>query len=158
MAFDINKFIKTTFESRTCDVPVPDLKAFFAADEPPVFKVRGLTGNELARVHDAVDKHKNILGILESLVSTKSSDKVDAIRKALGVTDDVPNEIAKRLEMLIVATVSPQLDLDVAVKLAENFPIEFYSLTGKITELTGQGAIPLGKPQPSGPTPESKQP
>jgi hypothetical protein len=32
------------------------------------------------------------------------------------------------------------------VKIAENFPIEFLTITNKITELTGQGAD-LGKPQ-----------
>jgi hypothetical protein len=41
------------------------------------------------------------------------------------------------------------VDLSAAVKLAEAFPIEFFTVTNTITELTGQGAeaADLGKPE-----------
>jgi hypothetical protein len=39
-----------------------------------------------------------------------------------------------------MASVNPTIDKPLAVKLAEQYPIEFYTLTNKITELTGLGA------------------
>jgi hypothetical protein len=68
-------------------------------------------------------------------------------RKALGLAGkETPGEIAKRLEMLAMASVEPAISLQVAVKLAENFPVEFYQLTNEITELTGMG-FDLVKPK-----------
>lgn len=159
MAFDTQKFMKTKYTPRVVDVQVPDLKDFFGPDEPPVFKVRNLTGNEFARVHEAVDRHKNLSAIMESILSTQqSTDKIEAFRKLFGVSDDVPSDIAKRLEMLTIGSVDPVIDLDAAVKLAETFPVEFYSLTTKILEITGQGSIPVGKQTPSGTIQQSEQP
>jgi hypothetical protein len=59
--------------------------------------------------------------------------------------------------MITIASIDPVITLDVAVKLSETYPIEFYNITGAITQLTGQGQIP-GKPKPSGETKVSKQP
>jgi hypothetical protein len=158
MAFNEKKFMKTNFTPRTKDVSVPDMRDFFDPDTDPVFRVRGLTGPELARVHEAVDKHRDIAGMITGLLSGQSQEKIDSIRKACGITgDDVPAEIARRLEMITIACIDPVLPLDVAVKFCETYPIEFYDVTGMISKLTGQGQIP-GKPKPSGATPASKQP
>lgn len=157
MAFNEKKFMSTNFTPRTKDVKVPDMKDFFDDDSEPVFRVRGLTGNELARVHEAVDKHRDIAGLVSGLLSGQSQEKIDSIRSAIGVTDDVPAEIARRLEMLSIASVDPVISLELAVKFCESYPIEFYSVTGAISELTGQGQLP-GKPTPSGKTKASNQP
>ena len=45
-----------------------------------------------------------------------------------------------------------KLPLLAAVKLAENFPIEFLSLTNEISELTGQGSELVKPPAASQPT------
>lgn len=157
MAFNDKKFMNTNFQPRTQDVPVPDLKDFFDADTPAIFKVRGLTGPELARTHEAVSKHQDIANLVNGLLSGQSGEKVEAIRKALGINDDVPAEIAKRLEMLTTASIEPKITLDIAVKLCDAYPIEFYEITGAIIALTGKGQVP-GKSKPSGETPVSKQP
>ena len=94
--------------------------------------------------------------MLEALLSKNSNDKIEAMRKSLGISADVPEEIARRLEMLTIGSVEPKLTLDIAVKLSETFPIEFYQLTTKISELTGKGHVP-GKPKPSGETTRSEQ-
>jgi hypothetical protein len=151
MAFNEKKFMNTNFTPRTQDVKVPDMKDFFDPDTDPVFRVRGLTGNELARVHEAVDKHRNISGLISGLLSSKSPEKIDSIRAALGITDDVPSEIARRLEMITTGSVDPKITLEVAVKISETYPIEFYEITTAISQLTGQGQI-AGKPKPSGET------
>ena len=157
MAFNEKKFMSTNFTPRTQDVNVPDMKDFFEPNTPTVFRVRGLTGQELARVHEAVDKHRNIAGLISGLLSSQSSEKIDAIRASLGVTDDVPAEIARRLEMISIACVDPTISLEAAVRLCEVYPIEFYEITTAISTLTGQGQVP-GKPSPSGETQASKQP
>lgn len=156
MAFNPKKFMKTNFTPRTKDVPVPDMKDFFDPESKPIFRVRGLSGPELARVHEAVDKHKDVAGLIDGLLSGISEEKINSIRKALGITDDTPSEIAKRLEMITIASVDPEIPLDVAVKIAEVYPISFYHITNTITELTNLGHEP-GKPKPSGETTESKQ-
>ena len=153
MAFDVKKFMKTSFSPREAEVEVPDMKEFFGESEKPIFKVRGLTGPELARVHDAQDKHKDLAGILDAIASNVSEDKIAGIVKTLGLSTDTPAEIVRRLEMFTLGVLEPKVDLDVAVKIADTFPIEFYSVTSKISELTGKGQLP-GKPQTSGETPK----
>lgn len=157
MAFNSKKFMKTEFQPRTQKVPVPDMADWFDQDTPAEFTVRGLTGNELAITHEAVDKHRNIAGLISGLLSGQSQEKIEAIRTSLGVTEDVPGEIARRLEMITTACIDPHLDMDVAVKIAQVYPIEFYEITNTITKLTGQGQIP-GKSKPSGETPVSGRP
>lgn len=151
MAFNEKKFMRQNFTPRTKDVKVPDMKDFFDDGSEPVFHVRGLTGPELARVHEAVDKHRDLAGLIDGLLSGQSQEKIEAIRTSLGITDDIPAEIARRLEMITIGSLNPAISLDVAVKLCDVYPIEFYSITTVISELTGKGQI-AGKPKPSGET------
>jgi len=152
MAFDVNKFMSARLVPRTESVPVPDLKDFFEGKDKPVWTVRGITGNELGRANEAAARNKNIAAILEGLVSGKNADKVNSVRKLLGTGEgDVPDDIAKRIEMLKIGSVDPVCDLDLALKMCKAFPVEFFQLTNKITNLTGQGHEP-GKAPPSGKT------
>ena len=156
MAFNTKKFINTKFIPREDIVPVPDMKSFFDPDDKAVFKVRGLTGPELARAQDAVARYKDADMIMQSILSKVAEERISAIREVLGVTEDVPKEIVKRIEMLVVGSVEPKVTQDLAVKLANTFPIEFYNITTKIIELTGKGHVE-GKSRPSGKTKNSKQ-
>lgn len=151
MSFDVKKFQNTKFIQRTEDVKVEALKSFFDEKEQPVFKVRNLSGEELGRVNQAVQKHKNTAAILDGLLSNIDKEKIEAIKASLGSTDKTPDDIARRLEMLILGCVDPKLDMQACVKLCKFFPIEFYDLTNTITRLTGLGSE-LGKPKPSGKT------
>ena len=148
MSFDINRFMNQKFSPRTEDVPVPDLKAFFDKKEKTVITVRGLTGEELARVNEHVEKYRAVGKLIENFVSGKDAEKISAIKESMGITDKVPEDFAKRLQMLVTGSVSPQFVQDQAVKLARVFPIEFYSLTNTIIRLTGQGSLP-GESVPS---------
>jgi hypothetical protein len=158
MPFDVKKFQKTEYVPRTRAVPLPDLQDFFGKAEEPVWIVRNLTGHELGMVNEASAKNRDIAAVLDGIVSVIAKDKVDAIKASLGLNDSVPNDIARRLEMLTLASVDPAIDHDVAVKLCENFPAEFFALTNAITELTGQGADVKKKPEPSIVTPASETP
>jgi len=155
MAFDQKLFMKTKFTAREEAVPVPELKAFFGEDEP-VWTVRGLTGVELGLANEAAEKNKNISAILEGLLSQTTKEKTEAVKELIGTTGKTPQDVAKRLEMLMVGSVDPEVDLEFALKLCECYPIEFFQLTNKITRLTGKGKVPgklpgSGETQPSGP-------
>ena len=138
MSFDLKGFRNSQFGDRTESVPVPDLKEWFDEDDEPAIVVRGLTAEELARTNEAAERNKNINSVVEAL-SGRRQDKVEAMREMLGVTDSVPNDLAKRLEQFAYGTVDPDMDHELAIKFAENYPVEFYQLTNKIMELTGQG-------------------
>jgi len=149
--FDLKKFRNAKFEARFEDVPVPDLKEFFGEGaEAPAWRVRGLTGHELGKVNEAAERNRNVSAILEALLSNSADDKAEAVKKLVGLDDAVPHDIARRLEMLSLGSVDPEMDLELAVKLCTHFPIEFFALTNAITKLTGQGAEIKKKQNSSG--------
>jgi len=137
MPFDLDRFERAKFEPRRAKVAVEALAGFFPDGEPAVWEVRGLNTNELHRAIEASRRQGNIEAVVRAIAS--NGDQAAAVRKAIGLTADTPAEIAKRLELLVMGSVAPTIELPVAVKLAESFPIEFLSLTNEITELTGRG-------------------
>lgn len=160
MAFDVKAFLETHFIPREAEIPItePELKKFFSSngkpDVKPIWKVRGLSGPEMGRANAAAEKSDNIKGIIKGLLSRMTDEQADAIKKMMGQTDDLPSDIVKRLEQLMIGSLEPKCDHRLAVRLCDTFPIEFYEITNKILELTGLGHLP-GKPRPSGKTPKS---
>jgi hypothetical protein len=146
--FLIDKFSRAKFERRTEIVKIDNetLKEFFEKDQEPVFIIQNLNAAELNISIEAELKNKSIDNVIKAL--SKNSDQVAGIRKTLGISSDVPSELAKRIEMMVFGCVNPKIDHAVAVKFAENFPMEFYDITNKIANLTGTGGS-LVKQQPS---------
>jgi len=146
MGFDLKGFRNAQCQARTDQVRVDGMADWFDEGDEPVFHVRGLSGEELARVREAVDKNKNISEVLEAIATSQTSqDRIDEIREYLGVSDSVPNELARRMEMLVYGSVDPNLDHETVKLVAERHPIELYNITDKILTLTGEGAQPLKK-------------
>ncbi|MBP8101487.1 MAG: hypothetical protein KAY54_06325 [Burkholderiaceae bacterium] len=137
MPFQAERFERAQFTARRQRVPVEALAAFFDEGEPAVWEVRGLSASELHRALEASRRQDSIESIVKAIAA--SGDQAATVRRALGLTKDTPGEIAKRLEMLVLGSVAPLIELPVAVRLAEAFPIEFLSLTNTISELTGKG-------------------
>lgn len=156
--FDKKKFMKTTFEPRIEKVPVPDLKEFFEDGAELVWSVRNLSGHELGKVNEAKERNRNIEAILEALVSEQSKEKAEAIKHLIGLNNDTPGDIVQRLEMLIIGSVDPVCDQEMAVKICTYFPAVFVPLTNAIRNLTGQGALVKKKPTPSGAIPTVETP
>lgn len=154
MGFDAKEFLRTKWTPRTEDVPVPDLKDFFPEGEKLLWKVRGLTGVELGRVAEAAERNKNVETIIEMVGSEYSKEKIAAIKEMLGLGGSVPQDVAKRLEYLVIGSVDPKCTLDLAVRICEVRALDFYRLTNSIKDLSGQGHVP-GKQPPSGETPKS---
>lgn len=136
MAFDKAAFMRQTFEPRIATIDLPALKLWFDGKNTE-WKVRGQTASEMARSFDSANKAKNLESIINAI--SHSENQVKELKKAIGISDDVPDDIIKRLEQLVSCSVEPVCDMPLAVKLAETFPIEFYQITNKIVELTGQG-------------------
>lgn len=147
MAFNSQKFMATQFEPRTATIDVPGLSDWFNEGEPPVWVIRGQTANEIAMAMEAGAKHKNIDAIIKAIAANQ--DKVNELKKAIGIEKDTPGEIIKRIEQLVQCSIDPIITLDVAVKLGETRPIEFYQLTNEILRLTGLG-MDIKKPKASG--------
>ncbi len=156
MAFDSKKFLKTAFDPRTETVPVPDLKEFFGEDTEPVWVVRNLSGHELGQVGEAKDRNRNLEAVLTALLSVNSGEKAEAVKEMLGLDDKTPADIVRRLEMLVLGSVDPVCNQELAVKLCTHYPIEFMTLTNTISKLTGMGSRVKKKPTNSGKTPKFK--
>ncbi len=155
--FDFAKLVNGQFVPREDILILPDLRVFFSEGEEPKFTVRGLTGHEFGRVQEAIERNKGLSEILDGLTSAIQKEKIEALKASIGLSEKTPNEIVKRIQLLILGSVNPKFEQEGAVRLCKYFPIEFYQLTNKITELTGQGHVP-GKQKPSGEIRESGRP
>jgi cellobiose-specific phosphotransferase system component IIB len=155
MGFDPKAFMRQQFEPRQEAVEVAALADWFKSKDGDkcLWTVRGMTASELAKTMEAATKAKNFDSVIQAIGNSKETIK--EIKAALGVGDDTPADIVKRLEQLTICSVDPVIELNVAVKLAETFPIEFYTLTNKIVMLTGMG-MDTKKPQGSGETQPSE--
>ena len=149
MPFDTERFASEIglYEARTEDVPVNGLRAWFAEGEALVWRVRGLTTNEITRANEAVSKNRDMTKIMAKLAGP---EKADAVQELLGLDGKAPDEAVRRLNYLVLGSIEPTVDHPLAVRLADAFPVEFTVLTNKIIELTGLGKVPPGKSKPSG--------
>ena len=145
MPFDARAFTKAQFEPRLGDVIIPELRDWFGGDKP-VFRVRGLSGIELAQALEAAQTSQSRAELAEALLDGTDGAKVDAVKEAFGLGKGVPDELIRYHELVIRGTVEPKLTREVSVKLAERFPIDHKQLALKILALTGQGQAVKKKP------------
>ena len=151
MTFDTKKFLNEKFTHRTEDVPVPDLNEWYDedVDEAPVWTVRGLEGKEIGQTKEAAAKNKSIAGIMEMLQSSKVADKTDALKAMFDMGEGRTTEnIAERLEQMVLGSVTPECSLELALKVCQRHPVDFFNITNEILKLTGLGMMP-GKPKKS---------
>ena len=149
---EIEKFKAALFERRTEQVPVPGLSAFFPDGQKPVLTVQSLTGEEVAIARERITQNRAIGELMAKIVGEKASSKVEGIRQALGVSDDVPNDLVYRIAVAEFGIQSDRFEQEDAVKLADVCPETFYLLTSKILALTGMGQISSGELNASGTT------
>lgn len=141
MAFDADRLKRCVFKPRTETIPIAPLAKLFGDGEKPEFIVRGLTGEEYAHCIQAAKGYSQMEQIVAGILSGAAADKVEAIRKALGLGDDLPEDYARRIEFLIIGCVEPSgLDRESVVKIAAIAPIEFMWLTNSVMKLSGEGA------------------
>lgn len=142
MPFDSRAFKATKFEDRTQGVPVPDLAAYFGEGEKPVWTVRQLSGFEVGQAKQAQVKRRNreaLLTVLERDGATAQEASVAFAELSKLGPAYKSGDIGERLEWLVMASVEPTCDLDMALKLCKAKPTVFYDLTTRILQLTGLG-------------------
>lgn len=144
MSFDAARFEQARLEPRRSTVEVPGLAEYFAPGAKPVWTVRGLSSSELHHATEAGQRRSTVTNIIRAI--SEREEQVKVMREAIGMPGEaVPGEIVKRQEMLKLGSVDPVIDLAVAVKLSEMFPVEFWQLTQEIATITGLGGIDPGK-------------
>lgn len=143
MAFDRDRFMSAPLMARMKEIRVDAMAEYF--DGPPVITVRGLTASEIALANEEKEKYAR----LDTIAKAIAGKNVDEVRAALGLGDDVPGDIARRIEVMIHGAVEPPIARDMAIKIGDAFPIEFYAITNEILALSAQGKT-LEKPAPSG--------
>jgi hypothetical protein len=138
---DVTRFVKAPACPRTRSLAAPqDLRAFFENPAAAAFEVRGLSGEELARVRAAVERNRDMAAIVEKIFGDRE-DKVSAIRELMGLSPDtLPEDLARRITMVALGCVSPELDEQAAARLFEVQPVFAYKLSDTILHLTGEGA------------------
>lgn len=142
MGFNADKFSNTKYKDRTADVPVPELTKFFAEDEKPVWTVKCIGANEIAIANEAAESNKNMAKIITALSADNADEKIEAIKEAMGIPgENVQADIARRISMLVSASVSPECDQHIAVKLSNFHGSVFYRITNKILGLIGEGMV-----------------
>lgn len=159
MTFDLHRFRCAVLTPRQASVPVPDLRHFFPEGKNPVWIVRGLTGEELARANEASARYATVVAAVQALANAASArqEQTEALQTLIGYGTEVPADLAKRFDHLVFGSVEPKIDRNDAVRLFTGYPIVGYTLTNRILELTGEGPD-LGKAPPSTPIPESSLP
>ena len=150
--FDVKKFMSAQFVAREEDVPVPDMKEFFGDDELPVWRVRGLTGQELFFALEAAERNRKIDAVLKGLTSEVMAELTSAVQKLVGDRGEVTDALAKKLEMFAIGSVAPEADIELAVKICRTHPVEFATIATTIEGLTGKGHETKKKPGASGTT------
>ena len=152
MAFNADKFANAQMVPRTEKVECEALRDFFDPGDDLVWEVRGLTANEMFRCLEA-EKRYSTMGAMLEAIKDATGGQVEALRKSIGAGKETTPELAKRLEMLVICSVNPKVNLEQAVLMAERFAIDFKFITDRIVGLTGKG-YDLPKPAAaSQPTP-----
>lgn len=171
MPFNLKEFESASLVQRTAEVPVPGMfdwfeitdeqrstldglpeaekQKFLIEEVGTVWKVRGLTDDELEKsVDDARGNRARLADVFAQVLDLNSSD-VDEIKEKLGADEPVNARTALRAEHVYRGSVNP-IPIQVAYKLGRAYPIEFRLIADKIAELSGLGAVDEKKQNPSG--------
>ncbi len=154
MSFDINRFQQAQLALREKIVPVPELAGFFPESVEPVFRVRALSGEEIFRAADASARDQKIVAAVQAIGAAAQADKfAEAFRDLLG-SNDVPEDMRRRIEHLLAGVVDPKLDRQDVLRLIAFYPTVAGKLHAAILELIAEGPD-LGKASDSTQTPAS---
>ncbi len=151
MPFDLTRFLRDDLRPRTVTVRVPEMKSWFGPDDDPAFVIRGLTGEEFYSVREAVQKRADFSAIASRILSGAGDAIADALDEFYGA---VPDEFARRVEVLILGCVEPKLDRRAAMRIFKHFPTTAHTIADAILRATGEGSV-AGESNGCGETPAS---
>lgn len=136
---------------REAEIAVPALAWMFPDGEDAVWVVRNLSSSEFWQANNAADRDNKLKSLVAAMAS--GENQADAIRDALALNrDDVPDEVRKRIAMIEMGTIKPEIPKDqmhdIAVVLAEHHTEEFFAISNKVMAVTMAGSE-VGKPKRS---------
>lgn len=151
MTFKLTEFSNADLSPRLSGVKTPEISGWFEDGADPVFKVRGLTGEEFYHVRESVNKRRDMQAIASKILGGDGGAVAEAIEELYGA---VPDEFVRRVEVLVAGCVEPAMDRPMAVKLLKHFPSTAHTVAEEILRATGEGST-VGEPKGSGETPVS---
>ncbi len=154
MTFDLQRFLNAAISLREKAVPVPDLAGFFPEGVEPAFVVRALSGEEIFRAADAAARDQKMVAAVQAISSAAQADKFAEAFKDLIGSEDVPEDMRRRIEHLLAGVVEPKLDREAVLRLIAFYPTTAGQLHNEILILISQGPD-LGKAGGSTETPTS---
>lgn len=157
MGFNAEGFRQAKLAARTAAVKVPELADWFDGGEAE-WIVRAPSANDLARANEAKARLDRSEALAAALVTGSAGEILREAQRALGRSKDVEPDIARRLELLVACSLEPACDMELAIKLAEFAPVQFYHVTNQILVLSGQGPAQAKKRTGSGVIPPSEPP
>lgn len=156
MAFNETAFERAQWRPRTQTLKAPpELVEFFAKGEPAEFRVRGLLGNEAARMRQEGDVVERMSELASQFTSGNAEDMAAAIAKRIGADPKAtPDEVFKHVFAVETGLEYPKLQRTTVMAL-HNFHHGFFQqLVRAVLELS-TSAEP-GKPKGSGKTSASE--
>ena len=147
--FDVLEFDRINYSSRTKELLLP---AFGGNEETVTWTIRNLTSADLADVEDALQKNKDLLAMVETVIEAVSDSqyaksKKEAIQKIAGINESVSNTLLRQYVVFEKGSVEPEFSSrHLTIKFAKVYPHEFKRIVNEIYLLTHQGGYAKKKP------------
>lgn len=140
MPLDTDVFVATTFQPRQAEIPLPGLKQWSDDGQVPVWKVRGLTGQEWWKCREAVDNRKDIVQVLSNFIGGDAAEVANALKERF--CSESAADLSFRIEILLLASLDPICNREMAAKFCKYCLAEFKSVTEEIIKISWQGHLP----------------
>jgi hypothetical protein len=139
---DVKALQKQKWEKRTKVIPVPRLKDWATDKKKPTWTIESLGTKEIwkAEVAASEESRNAVEQLSGALVGSDIGEAAEAIKTLVGVSADIPQELAKRIFLLTFASVEPKCDLTTAGIICDHFPTDFLKITQEILNISGLGS------------------
>jgi len=140
MPIDTDAFLGTSFVPREAEIPLPGLQAWSDDGEVPVWKVRGLTGQQWWKCKESVDNRKDIVSVISNFIGGDAEEVTAALKERF--CSESASDLAFRIEVLILASIDPVCNREMAAKFCKYCLAEFKTVTEEIIKISWQGHLP----------------
>lgn len=144
---NLNKFEQASILQRTREIDVPQLQDFFDEGKDPIWRIRALSSEDIAMVNDAQERNASIGTLVTAIVGSSGADKAEAIKSAMGIGDETPQDVVRRIEIMLRGSIDldPESHRDIVIKIAMYYPTVFMTISNEILSLSGEGGLIEGK-------------
>ena len=142
MGLDVKALQKQKWEKRTKTISVPRLKDWTKKGEKPTWKIQSLGTTEIwkAEVAASEESRNAVEQLSGALVGSDIGEAAEAVKALVGVSSEIPQELAKRIFLLTYASIDPVCDLTTAGIICDHFPTDFLAITQEILNISGLGS------------------